>query len=196
MTNSHDLVAQERLEQVTTARLAADEPLDADARELRDAWCALSELLEASAADVPLPALDVLVDRPAESPRRPRVAVMPWLAALAATLLLAAAGWSVWYFAPVHPGPHVVAVERPKHAAPTVVPETAPSQSPDSRPASVTKDNDAALAWDDTFDEQLDQAWLCARQLQDGGSTLDTWHDSMAGSVNKLQQELNSGEAL
>ena len=196
MTNSHDWVAQERLEQVTTARLAADAPLDADARELRDAWCALSELLEASAADVPLPALDVFAERATESPRRPRVAVMPWLAALAATLLLAATGWSVWYFAPVHPGPQVVTVERPKHAAPTIIIETAASQAPDTRSAPVTNDNDAALAWDDTFDEQLEQAWLCARQLQDGGSTLDTWHDSMAGSVNKLQQELKSGEAL
>lgn len=194
MTDSENSGMQTQLERATVTQLPLEFTADAETAQLHEAWSALDELLAAAVPETPLPTFQPLDNQRDDRNAKMRVSTLAGVAAVAAALLLAVASWSVWRIGDLHPTPQLVKLVPPAAAKPAGT-EITESDIANNPSAGVVAE-DSALAWDDTFDQQLDQAWLCARQLQDGDSAIDTLRESVAGTVNMLQQELANGEAL
>lgn len=137
---------QRRLEQITAGRDAAGAELDPESAELRAAWLAFGELLEADQSGVGSAA------RPLRLPPTGRRRGWPLaaVAAMAASVLVAVT--VLWHTRTVTPGPAASgspAAVAVKNATPPVPLQTAPARS--AQPSSFV----AGLSLDDPLDQQI-----------------------------------------
>lgn len=190
MTTPTNPDLQRRLEAATSSDLGDTTALDADTIELRRTWTALAQLLDDETADTALPPLELPVAMPpVPEQRRQR---WLWPAATAASLLLAiGAGllaYSQW------PRPVAQSTDT-KAAAPNTRHDAQLAEDAPHRTAGAT-DTETALAWNDELEQPLQQAWLCAYQLQQSDATIDRLREHTANLIYQMQQDVGDNNSL
>lgn len=172
----------DKLHRATARNLPADAELDAQTSALRDGWLALSQLLEAADAEQPEP----LVTLPSPAVAAPHGKLWLVIAALAASLLLVAAGaWLVAsQWSDNRGGGSSVAKSLPtKHpGAPNVAPAPADVAAQDT--------HNSELAWDDALDDRIADASEAARQVQTVSHSADRNLYFVSSRLEEISRDL------
>jgi hypothetical protein len=149
-----------KLEQATSASTA--EPMDDETAKLRESWLAFSQLVSAADAEAELP-----TKRP-QGTRRVGL-IVKFIAALAASLLIAFAAWTMLQRGSrsVRPAPGIAA----------------PSNF----------DVGGEFAWEDSFDEQLALTNQAMRAVQADWSGGDRRYSLLLDQFKQFSEELSEG---
>jgi hypothetical protein len=169
-----------KLEQATSAKSA--EPMDDETAMLRESWLAFGQLVAAADAEAELP-----TKRP---PGTRRVGlIVKFIAALAASLLVAFAAWTMLQrgSGSVEPAPGI--------AAPSNLPAIAPiaAHVTEASNASETIDVRGEFAWEDSFDEQLAITNQAMRAVQADWSGGDRRYSLLLDQFEQFSEELSEG---
>jgi hypothetical protein len=154
---------ERRMQQATAPCFEAGTELDPEIASLRAGWLALEELLVVAQSQVEPPMCCVPF---VPTPRRKRWMLMR-LAALAASLLITVTVIS--YLAGKKPTTSDLANAKPAatpaqhEPAVAQIPRTPDSPAPQKTPAVASK---AELAWNDSFDQEIESAGWAVRQAQ------------------------------
>jgi hypothetical protein len=182
---SDELNKMERaLAQITAPVTARRRDLPPEAQQLRDAWLAFGQLLEAAQAPAAPPVERPPVPRPSRS-RRPLIVA----AAVAASLLVAVGV----YWACCGPGGSAVVPVAPDKMA------ASPVQNQNKAVTSnhIVRQSTAAageLKWDDKLDEQIRQTAQAATLAQiDGLRGVDAF-DAMGYQIEETKQDFEKNE--
>ena len=169
-----------KLEQATAPE--TPEPLGDETATLRESWLALGKLLDAADLEsAQLPA----------RPQRTRRAGLPpgFIAALAASLLVALAAWAI-----LKRGSNLI---EPKQevAVPTELPAPALDITEVAEAPRADESDDAVdeFSWDDSFDEQLAATSQAIRSVQADWTGGDRRYSVLLDQFEQFDAELSEG---
>ncbi len=190
----------QRLERATTTSALGSQPLDPETAAWHETWTAFGELLDGATAERSCPEVDFEAICPPTLAVSRKNVRLHWIIAIASMFLLIVVSLPVWRLL-TRSRPMLVAHRPVVMPQPTITGSrsaTAAIVSPDSQTRAHAPDieTDSALAWDDGLEQSLNQAWVCACELQEGKPAIDVLRDNMTNDITSLQQEIASDSAL